>query len=170
MPSLVLVITIKFSLFFSLSWTRRFLGIARVQRLSKISWETSPNLREASHDFEYLGDLEELRNNSEFHENPETQENPETDPILFNYFLSQFLRLAYLIPEGVFFLKLDPVDHEELHKFLTTASPDILVPWYLPGQWEFPSKFYGKVPSFYYLIWIFLISQFLYLLHVHNTI
>ncbi|EFN72450.1 hypothetical protein EAG_09257 [Camponotus floridanus] len=85
-----------------------------------------PDLDETSHPLDFPPDSPS--------EHPPPNPTPESSHCgRLNYFISQFPLLDFPIPEGSFCVGPGDVNHEEFLHYLTTAPPDSIIPWYLPG-------------------------------------
>lgn len=90
----------------------------------------SPSISSESSEFledpeDFARDLSDVEENS--HDSDSGSE-------LLNYFISQFPLLESPIPEGSFCVGPGPVNHEDFRHYLSTASPDAIIPWFLPGS------------------------------------
>lgn len=76
---------------------------------------------------EFARDFSSPENYSEASTDIRESENDDS----LEYFLTQFLLLDLPIPEGTFYIGPNLVDLQELCEFLTFASPNTLVSWFL---------------------------------------
>ncbi|KMQ85719.1 hypothetical protein RF55_15556 [Lasius niger] len=71
---------------------------------------------------------------SDFETESSLPERELSDDQFRDWLLSQFPPLELPLPEGIFCVGPDDVDHEKLRRALIESPPDTLISWFIPGR------------------------------------